>query len=217
MQLLTYLPAHPMVHISLGYILLDIQCLGHLFHHFMVVPFLNHMLFQLVELCMDQLELFLMSLNLEVEVLGLGVEMQVLQLAVTSLTNKAHSRTLEIWGLHSTFLPLKIQIASHLWVAHYLNLDLSIMYVLFFLFSMYPFLPNSCTFIYLTHVFLSLLYATDATRAKPNISWWIFHGGHVSGFSRAKHIDLLIKLWLWYWLLNFIFHHLLPGILGWWL
>ncbi|PQM42560.1 regulator of nonsense transcripts 1 homolog isoform X1 [Prunus yedoensis var. nudiflora] len=42
------------------------------FHHFMVVPFLNHMLFQLVELCMDQLELFLMSLNLEVEVFGAG-------------------------------------------------------------------------------------------------------------------------------------------------
>ncbi|BBH02978.1 hypothetical protein Prudu_013710 [Prunus dulcis] len=52
----SYLLAHPMVHISLGYILLDIQCLGHLFHHFMVVPFLNHMLFQLVEPCMDQLE-----------------------------------------------------------------------------------------------------------------------------------------------------------------
>lgn len=153
-QVLTYLLVHQMVPTSLGYILLDIQCLGHLFHHFIVVPFLSPMLFQLVELCMDQLELFLMSLNLEVEVLGLDVAMLVLLLAVISHTSKAHNKMLEIWALTSTFLLWKILIASHLWVVHYLNLDLSIMFVSFLVIARFTFEFCTCIQSHVVSIFL---------------------------------------------------------------
>ena len=137
-----YLLALLMVPISLGCILPAIQCLGFPFHHFLVVPLLSHMLFHLVEQCMDQLELFLMSLHQAVGVLGLGVAMLVLPLAVICLTNKAPSKLLEILALLSTFLHWRIQTASHLWVAHCLNLGLLIMSVLSL--SFYIYLPNFC-------------------------------------------------------------------------
>lgn len=118
-----------MVPISLGCILLGIQCLGFPFHHFTVVPHLSHMLFQLVELSMGQLELFLMSLRQEVGVLGLDVAILVLLLVVICHTTKEPSKLLEILALISTFQLWKIQTASHLSVVHYPNLGLLIMSV----------------------------------------------------------------------------------------
>jgi hypothetical protein len=112
-----------MVPTSLVLILLGFQCLGSPFHHFMVIHLLNHMLFQLVELCMGQLELFLKSLSQEFEVLVLGAAMLVHLLEVISHTSKALSKALGTLDL-SIFLPWRIQIASHLWVVHYLSLDI---------------------------------------------------------------------------------------------
>lgn len=140
MQVRLYLLALLMVPISLGCILLGIQCLGFPFHHFMAVPILSHMLFQLVELYMDQLELFLTSLHQEVADSGLGVAVLVLLLAVIFHTTKAPSKLLEILALLSTFLLWRIQTASHLWVVHYLNLGLLIMSVI--LLSISIFMPN---------------------------------------------------------------------------
>ncbi|RVX14507.1 Regulator of nonsense transcripts 1-like [Vitis vinifera] len=86
------------------------------FLHFMVVPHLNPMPFQLVELYMDLLELFLMSLHQEAGGLVLGVAMLVLLLAVIFHTSKVLSKLLGILALLLTFLLWRIQIASHPWV-----------------------------------------------------------------------------------------------------
>lgn len=116
--------AHPMVLINLECIRLGSQCLVSPFLHFMVVPHLNPMPFQLVELYMDLLELFLMSLHQEAGGLVLGVAMLVLLLAVIFHTSKVLSKLLGILALLLTFLLWRIQIASHPWVVHYLNPDL---------------------------------------------------------------------------------------------
>jgi hypothetical protein len=105
---------------------------------------------------MDQLELFLMSRSQEAGVLELGVAMLVLLLAVISLTNKAHSKLLEILALLSTFLPWRIQTASHLWVVHYLSLGLLIMYVI--ILSFYIFVPNLYVFSHICHHFLRVSF-----------------------------------------------------------
>ncbi|KAI8546748.1 hypothetical protein RHMOL_Rhmol07G0143600 [Rhododendron molle] len=119
--------AHPMVPTNLGYILLVIQCLGCLFQHIMVSPLLNRMLFQLVGLFMDLLEVR-MPLNLDNGVLVRAVAMPVLLLEVIFHTNKAPSNLLEALGPLSTFL-WRIQIASHLLAHRCLSLDLFPMFV----------------------------------------------------------------------------------------
>lgn len=107
-----------MVPINQACILQDSLCLVCPFHHSRVVLLLSHMPFRVVELFMDRLELFTMSLRQEVGVLELGVAVLVLRLAVIFSTNKILSNLLELSGLLLTSLHSKIQIANHLSVAH---------------------------------------------------------------------------------------------------
>lgn len=118
LQVLIFHLVHLMVPINLECILQGSLCLVCPFHNFRVVPLLSRMPFQVVEQFMDLLELFLMSLLQEVVVLGLGVAVLELLLAVISNTSKPLSNPLELLGLLSTSLLLRIQIANHLLVVN---------------------------------------------------------------------------------------------------
>lgn len=96
---------------------LVIPCLEFPSPHFTAVPH-SHTQFQLVELYMDQLVLFLMFLNQEVGVSGQGGEMQVLLLGVSFQISKALNKILEISVPLLTFLVWRVPIANHQWVVH---------------------------------------------------------------------------------------------------
>lgn len=174
-QVRTSLLTCRMVPRSLECMHLVILCLEFPSPHFMVVPH-SRMQFQLVELYMDQLVLFLMFLNQEVGVSGQGVEMQVLLLVVSFQISKALSKILETLVPLLTFLVWRVPIANHQLVVHCLSLGLLTMCV----FSLPPSLSTlRVTLCTKVSLFVQPIDACSATYS--NISRWVLHGRNFSG------------------------------------